>query len=290
MLGMYPLQAQEDHFGGSPDVLPSSSFAAADRQLEPTHGGYLIEGTWSFSSGADAAQWAMLGANHPQQGPGLCVVPRSEYRIEDNWFVSGLKGTGSKNIVIDTPTFMPEHRFLSYANMLSADTPGRPLHERASYRVSMYAVLSYTLAWPIIGMADGAVREFERDLARRTSRTGQALVDSASMQVVLAESATDVACAYAFARQDIAETLRRGSRNEPLSQLQVARSRVNQAYVARLALRATNRVFDVSGGHSLFESSLIQRFHRDVNAGCHQTALNWYTNAEEYGRSRLAAV
>jgi 3-hydroxy-9,10-secoandrosta-1,3,5(10)-triene-9,17-dione monooxygenase len=153
----------------------------------------------------------------------------------------------------------------------------------------MYSVLSYTLAWPIIGMADGAVREFERDLTRHTSRTGQALVDSASMQVLLAKSAIDVACAYALARQDIAEILGRGGRNEGLSQLEVARTRANQAYVARLALRASNRLFDVSGGHSLFESSAIQRFHRDVNDGCHQTALNWYTNAEEYGRARLVA-
>jgi 3-hydroxy-9,10-secoandrosta-1,3,5(10)-triene-9,17-dione monooxygenase len=289
LLGMYPLPAQEEYFGESPDVLSSSSFAAGDRQLEPTQGGYLIRGTWSFSSGADAAQWVMIGANHPQQGPGLCVVPRSEYCIDDNWFVSGLKGTGSKNIVVDTPTFVPEHRFLSYASMTAADTPGRLLHERASYRVPLYAVLSYTLAWPIIGMADGAVREFERRLVGRASRDGRALADSASLQVLVAESATDVACAYALARQDLAEILDRGRREEPLSQLEVARTRSNQAYVARLALRATNRLFEVSGAHGLFETSAIQRFHRDVNAGSHQTALNWYANAEEYGRGRLAA-
>jgi alkylation response protein AidB-like acyl-CoA dehydrogenase len=87
MLGMYPLQAQQEYFAASPDVLSSSSFAPGDRQLEPTRNGYLIQGTWSFSSGVDAAQWAMLGANHPQLGPGLCVVPRSDYRIDDNWFV-----------------------------------------------------------------------------------------------------------------------------------------------------------------------------------------------------------
>jgi 3-hydroxy-9,10-secoandrosta-1,3,5(10)-triene-9,17-dione monooxygenase len=290
MLGMYPLQAQADYFGSSPDVLSSSSFRAAGRQLELKNGGYLLQGTWDFSSGADAAEWAMLGANHPELGPGLCVVPRSEYRIENDWFVSGLKGTGSKSIVIEDPTVVPTHRFLSYASMTAARTPGRELHDRASYRVSMYTILSYTLAWPMIGMADGAVQEFERRLAGRASRDGQTLADSASMQVLLAESATDVAAAYALGRQDVANLVNRGCRDEPLSQLEVARTRCNQAYVARLALRATNRLFEVSGAHSLFETSAIQRFHRDVNAASHQAALNWFANAEEYGRGRLAAI
>src|SRR5215207_7298448 len=49
MLGMYPLEAQADYFGTSPDVLSSSSFRAAGRQLELADGGYLLQGTWDFS-------------------------------------------------------------------------------------------------------------------------------------------------------------------------------------------------------------------------------------------------
>jgi Acyl-CoA dehydrogenase, N-terminal domain len=48
MLGMYPLQVQADYFGSSPDVLSSSSFRAAGRQLELKNGGYLLQGTWDF--------------------------------------------------------------------------------------------------------------------------------------------------------------------------------------------------------------------------------------------------
>jgi GTPase SAR1 family protein len=44
------------------------------------------------------------------------------------------------------------------------------------------------------------------------------------------------------------------------------------------------------GAWSLFETSAIQRFHRDVNAGSHQAALTWHTTAEEYARLRLADV
>jgi 3-hydroxy-9,10-secoandrosta-1,3,5(10)-triene-9,17-dione monooxygenase len=290
LVGMYPRRAQDDYFSASPDVLSSSAFAAGSNRLEPTPGGYRVAGRWGFSSGADAAQWAVLAAVHPEQGAGLCLIPRSDYRIDDTWFVSGLKGTGSKDIVIDAPTFVPDYRFLSYASMIAADTPGRRLHRRPTYRVSLYTILSYTLAWPLIGMAEGAVREFERRLGNRLSRTGEHLAESASMQVLIAESATEIASAYALARQNVAELIERGRREEPLSDLDIARARANQAYVARLAVRATNRVFEVSGAHGLFETAAIQRFHRDVNAGSHQTALNWYVSAQEYGRQRLASV
>jgi 3-hydroxy-9,10-secoandrosta-1,3,5(10)-triene-9,17-dione monooxygenase len=48
-----------------------------------------------------------------------------------------------------------------------------------------------------------------------------------------------------------------------------------------------DRLFEVSGGHSLFDASPIQRAHRDVHAGSHQVALLWDTYAEQYGRVRL---
>jgi hypothetical protein len=46
--------------------------------------------------------------------------------------------------------------------------------------------------------------------APRTSRDGRALPDSASMQVLVAESAIDVAAAYALGCQDLANLLDRG--------------------------------------------------------------------------------
>lgn len=288
---MYPRQAPQEYFATSPDVLSSSAFAAANHNLEPVDGGFLLAGRWSFSSGADAGDWAIIGANHPKQGPGLCLIPRSEYRIDDNWFVSGLKATGSKDLVIESPTFVPRHRFLSYATMVAADMPGRQIHARPTYRVSMCTVLSYTLAWPLIGIADGAVRDFERQLVGGTNMmTGVSLADSASIQVLLAESAIGVASAYAIARQDLAFLIDRGRREEPVSELEIARTRADQAYVARRAVRATNWLFEVSGGHGLFETAAIQRFHRDVNAGSNQTALSWQTTAEEYARRRLALI
>src|SRR5438477_361721 len=73
-------------------------------------GGYRLSGTWSFASGCDIAQWGKLGALIAPPGkeppPGQAtqgaffLVPVEDLEIVDNWFVCGLAGTGSKDIVV----------------------------------------------------------------------------------------------------------------------------------------------------------------------------------------------
>ena len=54
--------------------------------------------------------WALLGGVIPGDGYRTFLVPRSEYEIEDTWNVMGLQGTGSNDVVIPEPIFVPEHR------------------------------------------------------------------------------------------------------------------------------------------------------------------------------------
>jgi alkylation response protein AidB-like acyl-CoA dehydrogenase len=54
-----------------------------------------------------------------------------------------------------------------------------------------------------------------------------------------------------------------------------ARYRRDQAYIARLSVQATNRLFDGSGGRGLFDSNALQRFHRDIHAALHHFSLAW---------------
>ena len=40
------------------------------------------------------------------------LVPKQDFTIEDDWFVTGLSGTASKSIVL-RDVFVPEHRVLN---------------------------------------------------------------------------------------------------------------------------------------------------------------------------------
>ena len=76
-------------------------------------------------------------------------------------------------------------------------------------------------------------------------------------------------------------------RDEDPTLAERARYRRNQTFVARLSVRAVDRLFEASGGHAIFDSSPLQRFHRDAHAAAHHFGLSWDAVAEEYGRIRL---
>lgn len=282
MLGQWPLAAQEEYFAGGPDTFSSSSFAPA-AALEPADGGYRLSGRWEFSSGSDAATWVLLGAMGPR-GPVMVIVPRSDYEIVDTWFVSGLRGTGSNDIVVDD-AFVPEHRVGPFPFASTNPGEGWRIHRRPSYRVPAASLLPWTLAAPLVGMAQGALDSFVEH-AKATTTPGRG-ADSAGMQLRVAESSAEVDAARLILRHDGASAVARGGSEEELSGGDVARIRRDQCYVARLAVQAVNRLFEASGGHALFDAEPIQRHHRDVHAGSHQVALLWDAAAQAYGRHLL---
>ena len=62
-----------------------------------------------------------------------------------------------------------------------------------------------------------------------------------------------------------------------------------KAYCAGLCIRAVDSLFDISGGHALFISEPIQRFHRDAQAMLHRENLTLDFVGQTYGRLALAA-
>jgi alkylation response protein AidB-like acyl-CoA dehydrogenase len=67
LIGFYPAQAQEEYFASTPDVLCSSAFNAALGRAQAVAGGYQLSGHWDFSSGCDAASWALPAAVTPDR-------------------------------------------------------------------------------------------------------------------------------------------------------------------------------------------------------------------------------
>ena len=84
--------------------------------------------------------------------------------------------------------------------------------------------------------------------------------------------------------RDIGETLRKGQEGEPFTLLERARIRRDKAFTTQLCLQAVNRLFDLSGGHALFDSVPLQRFHRDAQAVAHREALIMELGGQNYGR------
>ncbi len=283
LVGYWPRQAQEEVFGPSPDVLCSSSLNIGKSNTMAVEGGYRLSGRWEFSSGCDSASWLMLGVSGIGERNWV-LVPRSDVEIVDTWFVSGLRGSGSKDIVVDD-ALVPSHRVLDVTTAGDSDWNGWELHHQARYRVPIPVLLGWDLVAPMVGIARGMMEEFIDRLAG-TSGPGRT-ADSPAIHLRLSQASAEVDGARALLDQDINEILRKGRAGERFTPLERARFRRDKAFITQLCLGAVNRLFDLSGGHALFDSVALQRFHRDAQAVAHRDGLIMDLGGQQYGRVAL---
>ena len=283
LVGYWPLEAQQDVFGESPDVLLSSSLNPGRSTLEKTDGGFRLSGQWEFSSGSNAASWVMVGANLPE-GLVWLLLPRSDYKVVDTWFVSGLRGTGSNDIVIKD-AFVPHHRSLNRDRAGGEDQNGWVVHQQGRYRLPALVLLGWDLVAPMIGIAQGMIDEYTSQLTG-TSGPGRT-ADLDGVQLRLSQSSAELDAARALMRSDVSETLEMAQNGEAFSTLVRARLRRDKAFIAQLCLSSVNRLFEFSGGHAIFNSGAAQRFHRDIQAAVRRDGFIMEIGGLQYGRVAL---
>jgi 3-hydroxy-9,10-secoandrosta-1,3,5(10)-triene-9,17-dione monooxygenase len=284
-VGHFPEKAQDEYYASGPDTLFSSGLNPAGGKAEPIDGGFRLSGRWGFSSGCDAAGWAMVAVLGPGR-PGLTwlLLPRADYEIVDTWFASGLRGSGSKDIAVQD-AFVPAHRTLNPDRAGAEDQTGWELHRRLSYRVPLRCIVGWDLVSPLVGIAQGAVDEFSCRL-RGTSGPGRT-AESVPVQMRLAEAAAEVDAGRTVHAQVIRGLLDRAARGEAFTEMDRARSRRDKAFVVKLCVQAVNRLFEASGAHSVLAADPMQRLHRDAHSLSHHAALGWDVAAEQFGRVAL---
>jgi alkylation response protein AidB-like acyl-CoA dehydrogenase len=285
LVGTFPQQAQDDVWGGHPESIVCGSYAPAV-MAERTDDGYLIQGQWHFASNVDNSQWALLGVQFPpaEKGSapsaGFLLAPRSEWRIEDNWHVAGQAGTGSKTVVIDTPTFVPAHRKLGFAEASSNAPPGSVVNTNPIYRIPFLSAVPVCLVSPLLGTAQGAVEEFIALCGTRVTRGavaggGNRLSEFFPVQSRLAEASAAVDAARLLIYRDTAQVERMAMEGQAISVEQRIRNRRDHAYAARLSREAVDALFASVGGNGLALNQPIQRMWRDANAISRHISLNW---------------
>jgi len=164
------------------------------------------------------------------------LLPRPDYQILDTWFASGMRGSGSKDIVIKD-AFVPAHRTVDPDRCGAEEMTGWEVHGRLSYRAPLRCLAGWDLA----------VRSSHRPgrhrpsspPAQRGSGPGRT-ADSVALQLRLAEAAAEVDAARALHRQDIREISTGPARGQGFSELDRIRYRRDKAFIARLCVRAVD--------------------------------------------------
>jgi 3-hydroxy-9,10-secoandrosta-1,3,5(10)-triene-9,17-dione monooxygenase len=296
MLGMWPARAQNDVWGsGNFDALIAASLAFPPGRAVETKDGFVLRGNWTFCSGVDACDWVMLGATVEgvedgtpmSTSPGefrTFLVPRSDCTVLDNWFVAGLKGTGSKDISVDK-VFVPAHRTLALSEARGGDTPGSELNPGPLYRIPLYPTFGYVVAGVPLGIAQAAVDRFVgEDRHRRSAYTGRVLTSFAPVQMKFAEAAVETNSARRILLDNCARITELALEKDPPTLLEKARLRSEVAYAARLTRNAVDRLFEGGGSSALYLSNPLQRTFQDMHAATAHVALNWDAAASVFGR------
>ena len=164
-------QAQADVFGFDGDFRCAAAFAPRD-VLTRTEDGWAVEGTFPYASGAPFSTHLLAQAPLPD-GPALFVVPRSEWTIVDDWGDTlGLRGSGSNSVNLDGAR-IPEHFALPGVDLMGmppgVETPGLRLHGNPMYAHRPAGFYGVEAAAVVVGMARGAVDEYERQIRTRTT-------------------------------------------------------------------------------------------------------------------------
>src|SRR5207244_1207700 len=109
--------------------------------------------------GCASTAWnvANLAVHHWLLAHRMCLVPKGDYEIVDDWQVLGMRSTGSKSVRA-TDVFVPEHRALCmYLARGGSDFPGAGVNPAALYRVPIGAISSHCLAAAGVGNAQAAL-------------------------------------------------------------------------------------------------------------------------------------
>lgn len=297
MIGTFPEEAQDDVWGGDRDAIACVSYAPTVT-AERVPGGWKIQGLWHWASNVDNSTWAILGVQLPAEDPaappgaGFLLVPRTDWRIEDNWFVAGQAGTGSKAVAIDTPTFVPDHRRLSFAQASSGQPPGASVNTNPLYRIPFLSAVPNCLAAPLLGTAQGAVDAFIDLCGNRVTRGavaggGNRLSQFFPVQSRLAEAAASVDAARLLLYRNTAEVEQMAIDGRTIDVLTRIRNRRDHAFAARLSQQAVEAVFSAVGGGGLALDQPLQRMWRDANAIARHISLNWDAVSSMVGQHML---
>lgn len=296
VVALFPEQAQEEVFGADPNagisgILPDRTTAT------PVDGGYLLKNSvWPFGSGCHNADWFVLGAQLPGLPPGhdkaFFLVPPEDIKINDDWYVTGLRATGSNSVCLkEDEYFVPGHRMLKAETALAHKLgTSRPLLYRAPFAPLLVISLS---AGTTMGAASGALEWYENMLQTRSARpmvytddipkirlsSTHHILGEATAKLEAARLLTDHSCDLCYeAALNNAEIL---------SSAQRARIRMYGVHAMHMCRDVVNMLFQDSGGSSLHERSAMQRYQRDINAMSMHEAMHADIISEVYGRLRL---
>jgi alkylation response protein AidB-like acyl-CoA dehydrogenase len=262
-----PLQfAKEIH--GDPLTVTGGVFAPRGKAVKDGDG-YLVSGTWQWASGSSHCQWMKGGCIVYEDGkprmlrdgvPDVRTMyfPRQAIRLHDNWYSSGLGGSGSCDMTIENLS-VPEGHTLS---MIS----GKSWCDGPLYRFPLFGLLAIGCGAVALGIARGAIEDI-RELAGAKTPTlsRRTLAERAQVQGDVAKAEAQVASARAWLHEEIGKSWDAAARGDAIPLERRSALRLASTHAVDASVRAVDSCYTLGGGTSVYRASSLQRRFRDVH-------------------------
>ena len=291
-LALFDDKAQQEVWGDDTSTLISSSYAPVGK-VTRVDGGFRLSGHWSFSSGSDHCQWAFLGAFCPPapgaRGPDMrtFLVPRSDYRIDDVWNVSGLQGTGSNDVIVED-VFVPEHRTHKMGDGFKRVSPGNAVNTSPLFKLPFGQVFVRAVSTTAIGIAKGMLEAYRSVAADKVATSDQSKVaEDPTSQVLLAQCAATIDEIELVLYRNFDEMMALARAGEDMSIDQRVAWRYQSARVVERSREVVDALFTVSGGRALWVDSPLNRYFQDMHAARAHYANNPEKPGRNFGRVAL---
>jgi alkylation response protein AidB-like acyl-CoA dehydrogenase len=224
-----------------------SDWLTASGTAERVAGGWRINGRKIFASGIPAGDLLMTQAvcDDPKAGPTVLhfTIPVMDPGVtpQDSWYVLGMRGTGSPDVII-SDVFVPDSGVLLRrpAGKLSA-----PFHLSPGM-----------IPLPLVHAVYLGVAEAAYDTALAIARKR---LDDHGLPYLIGEMQNDLASAR-MAYRDMVETANTGEPGlETTNRIWIGRT-----LVGRAAIRVVEKAMEVGGAGSFYRTSPLERLFRDI--------------------------
>jgi len=231
--------------------------------------GYRVTGRWALVSGCQLGAWFILMCVVEEDGkprvtasgtPELrfMLCPAADCEIIDTWTVSGLRGTGSHDVVVKDQ-FVPKRYASFFTDPIVLAGPRHELPAMTRVVPGLAAIA--------LGVARGAIEALlDLAVAKQHERTGQSVREDVGAQTRISQAEALVRSARLFLWDTIGRLWHDALQGREVQIKERAEVRLASWHAVTSAVQAVDLAYLTGGASSLYASCALERAFRDVHA------------------------
>ena len=184
----------------------------------------------------------------------VLFLPRGDFTILDTWHTGGMRGTGSKTVVVEG-AFVPS--FL----VVSPFAPARI--DRPLYRIPAFTIASTGAAPIVVGIAQAAIDEIVSMAPTKGTDNGQPLSERSHAHSRLSSAQTSLDAARALLRSVAADIDATAAAGDSVSELHRARLRAAMSHAADVTRDVLLTCQQLASSTAIYTDNTIERLVRD---------------------------